>query len=62
MKSSTINNLVFVKDSNGELRVHVFYKNGKHKEISKEDGLKLIKVIATENNITTKKAFSEVDL
>lgn len=60
MKSSTINNLVFVKDSNGELRVHVFYKNGKHKEISKEDGLKLIKVIAAENNITTKKAFSEV--
>ena len=60
MKSNTINNLVFVRGEDNLERVHVFYKNGAQKIISKEEGLKLVKMIAMENGINTNKAFSEV--
>ena len=62
MNSNKINNLVFFNsDANkNDFKVCVFYKDGSNEMVSYNEGIRLIKEIADENNITTKNGFKEV--
>ena len=63
MNSNKINNLVFFNsDANkNDFKVCVFYKDGSNKIVSYNEGIRLIKEIADENNITTV-AFEDIQM
>lgn len=63
MNSKKINNLVFFRFNGERERMYqacVFYKDGSVKMLSYDDGIKLVKELADENNVITKGDFKEL--